>query len=355
MNTIIYYDLASEYYLAYPLCGLMAEAPKYGCRIRVSKQPPSLFSGLPLTERDTSRLFALGIFRVITEKGSRWFCVDAHDDSGPDGYFRTVLNRVDYYFKLNLNPAAFAQTPTLARLRRKVESLACTFAVRPPKPWLFLPRLTACPAYAWNWLSVKRRLRALQRIPDFRWHAALREERPEHDVSFVRRYYREPEHAASNELYCRIFDSMKALNGVSGTLGFTGLAPDVPERFRRHACGGERPYRDHLREAARSRVGLYAPGTYNCLSFKFGQYLALGKPVVGLKLPFEPAPEMDGADKALLEEQFCCREPEEIPAKVAELLRDPARQERLRAGNLRVFERYFSPRAVANRILSRVL
>ena len=97
------------------------------------------------------------------------------------------------------------------------------------------------------------------------------------------------------------------------------------------------------------------PGLYNCLSFKFGEYLALGKPVVGMKLPFWPLPDMDQHDQECLESQFCCAEPEDIPAKVTELLRDKERLRFLKTENIRIFERHFSPEAVAARIFARVL
>ena len=95
-------------------------------------------------------------------------------------------------------------------------------------------------------------------------------------------------------------------------------------------------------------------GTNNRLSFKFGQYLALGKPVIGMKLPFWPVAEMGSEDKSILEEQFCCDQPEEIAPKLLELLRDEKRQEFLKTNNIRLFERYFSPTVVASHILKRV-
>lgn len=355
MTTITYFDLASEYYMAYPLDGLLAEAPTRSCRIRICKESPSLLSMLALASGDRERLFALGLFRVNSDNGAKWFCIDAHDDAGPKGYFRPILEKVDHYFKLNCNPAAFEEDRTLGWFRAKVHSLPCTFAIRPAKPWRFLPRLRPCKSYGWNWFCIKRRLRALQRIPDLQRHRALRLVRPEHDVFLVRRYYREACHAQSNELYARIFEAVKNGADISGALGFTGVPADAADRYRRHAFGQDRPYRAHLNLIARSRACIYAPGTHNCVSFKFGQYLALGKPVVGMKLPFWPIQEMDKNDKALLEEQFCCTEPEDVVAKMVELLRDAQRQEFLKANNIRIFERYLSPRAVACHILNHVL
>ena len=355
MTTITYCGLASEYYMAYPLDGLFVEAPAYGCRIRVSNSPPSLLRKTSLPPKDAERLFALAIFQVASASSSKWFCLDAHDDSGSEGYFQPILEKVDHYFKLNLNPSVFAAVPALGSFRSKIHSLPCTFVVRPGKPWRLFPRLRPCRLYGWNWFSVKRRLRALQRIPSLEWHRSLRSMSAEYDAFLVRRYYHQPEHAPSNELYRRVFDRLKQTGQFSGALGFTGTSEHTPEAFRKHALGQDRSYRDHLTLMARSRVCIYLPGTYNCLSFKFGQYLALGKPIVGMRLPFWPFPEMDQTDKELLEEQFCCAEPEEIPARLAAVLGDAKRLNFLQATNIRMFERYFSPRSVARHILDRVL
>lgn len=355
MTTITYYDLASEYYMAYPLDGIMAEAPARDCAIRISKSAPSVLKGVVLPSKDMARMFALGLFQVNSETTSKWFCIDAHDDSGPEGYFRPILERVNHYFKLNCNLTAFARDPTLDRLKWRIHSLPCLFAVRPCKPWRFFPRLRPCAVYGWNWFSVKRRLRAFQRVPTLQWHRSLRSLPADQDVFLVRRYYREPEHARSNELYCRIFECLKGVGKFSGAIGFTGTSLDTPERLRGHAFGQDRPYRHHLSLIARSRVCIYAPGTYECLSFKFGQYLALGKPIIGMRLPFWPGADMEKGDKELLEEQFCCTEPEEIPVKLTELLRDPNRLDFLKTNNTRIFERYFSPRSVAHEVLRRVL
>jgi hypothetical protein len=65
--------------------------------------------------------------------------------------------------------------------------------------------------------------------------------------------------------------------------------------------------------------------------------------------------EIDSTDREILAEQFCCDRPDEIPAKLVGLLRDPVRIKYLKSSNIRIFEQYFSPESVADRILNRVL
>jgi len=256
---------------------------------------------------------------------------------------------------LNRNPKVFEEDVGLAQLEAKIHSLGCTFALRPSNAYRFFPRLKQSKVYGWDWFSIKRRLLALRRNPNMQWHRTLRAMQPDKDVFLARRYYREAGHARSNQECLTIVESIKRIEGLTGYIGFTGTTVGTPECFRKHAIGPDRALRDHLRLMARSRVCIYMPGTYNCLSFKFGQYLALGKPVIGLKLPFMPLMKIDSLDRDILAEQFCCDKPDDIPAKLVGLLRDTVRMEYFSSSNIRIFEQYFSPESVADRILNRVL
>lgn len=353
MTTITYFDLASEYYMAYPLNGLLGQANAHDCRIRISKQTPSILKQIGFSAKDQQRLFSCGLFKVSTPGGSKWFCIDAHDDSTPEGYFMPLMDRVDHYFKLNLDHAVVETYPGLKAFRSMIHSLGMTFAIRPLQPWLFYPRLTPCAVYDWNWFSIKRRFRFLQRTPSIQWHRNLRYCQPGQDVFLVRRFYHEPGHTKSNQDCCRIFDGLKA-SGISGDIGFTSSSENIPQEYRMHLIGGDRPLIDHLQRMARSRICIFMPGTYDCLSFKLGQYLALGKPIVGMKLPFRPLPDMAREDNDLLESQFCCTNPGDVAREVIGLLHDVERLKFLSEENVRIFERYFSPQAVAERILSQV-
>jgi hypothetical protein len=113
------------------------------------------------------------------------------------------------------------------------------------------------------------------------WHRTLRAMHPDIDVFLVRRYYWEAGHARSNQECLKIVESIKQIEVLTGYIGFTGTTVETPECFRKHAIGPDRTLREHLLLMARSRICIYMPGTYNFLSFKFGEYLALGKPVIG--------------------------------------------------------------------------
>jgi hypothetical protein len=352
MKTIVYYDLASEYYLAYPLDGLLREAGNHGFRIRISKRVPKLLRDIEWSGTDVRRLFSLGVFKVLDgSKPPRWFCIDTHDDSSPDGYFRPLLGRVDWYFKLNFNQDLIAENPWFQQHLDQIYPLGCTFAIRPSQAWRFLPR--PFPAYGlpWGGFEMKRRLVALARNPSMEGYRRMRAIQQESDVFVARRYYTEPEHMQSNLDYLRVFEGLAEIGGVSGIFGFTGLPETAPDFFQRFNIGSDRTLREHLTLTAISRICVYLPGTYNCLSFKFGQFLAMGKPVVGLALPFSPISGIMDADREVLEAQFVCASVDEIAPRLDALRKDPERIADLRSRNVEIFERYFSPVAVARRIM----
>jgi hypothetical protein len=101
----------------------------------------------------------------------------------------------------------------------------------------------------------------------------------------------------------------------------------------------------------RSRVGIYVRGTKGCLSFKFGELMALGSPVVGETIlnNREYLYSLDYFD-----EQFAYDEPEQIVEQVIRLLENPARIEELRRANTATFLNHLSPRPAVAAILDRL-
>ena len=243
MTTITYYDLASEYYLAYALHGLLTEARAHGCKIRISKEPPSLLKDIVLLPKDSERLFALGIFQVSSGGGrTQWFCIDAHDDSSTESYFRSVLENVDHYFKLNCNPAALGQDADLRNLEAKIRPLGCSFGIRPAKPWLFLPRIRHCKQYAWGWFSIKRRLLALQRNPSMEWLRNLRSQEADKDVFW----------------FDAIIWKRVTSNPIRTAVGYSSLSSKSPE------CPGSSVLRELRTPYRTSFIGMHL-GQFVCL------------------------------------------------------------------------------------------
>jgi hypothetical protein len=108
---------------------------------------------------------------------------------------------------------------------------------------------------------------------------------------------------------------------------------------------------EYLDLMGRSRVGIYVRGTKGCLSFKFGELMALGSPVVGETIlnNREYLYSLDYFD-----EQFAYDEPEQIVEQVIRLLENPARIEELRRANTATFLNHLSPRPAVAVILDRL-
>ena len=122
------------------------------------------------------------------------------------------------------------------------------------------------------------------------------------------------------------------------------------------------PYKDYqverssrvvyLRNLARSRVLIYVRGPHDSLSFKFGEMMALGRPIVGQKLRHN----RDTLYRhPYFDEQFAYEDPQEIVDKVVELLANPAKMEAIARSNEEVFESTLTPAAGIANILNALL
>jgi glycosyltransferase involved in cell wall biosynthesis len=87
------------------------------------------------------------------------------------------------------------------------------------------------------------------------------------------------------------------------------------------------------------------------VSFKLGQYFALGKAVVGQKVINNSSSFYAHPD---FERQFAFEEPQDIAAKAEELLNQPEELERLSESNRNRYDLQWTPSAIANEILKTV-
>ena len=194
----------------------------------------------------------------------------------------------------------------------------------------------------WDLRSALRAVPDTARVPRLETLKKLRGTRESLDVFFVTSYYPGPNHAPAMEFRYRL---MQELDGRglrdSSVYGFASRK-EIPQPFGRYSM----PWfslSEYLRTVARSRLAVYVRGLWHCVSFKFGEYLALGMPVVGQSL----ANNVDGlADLPHFDEQFAFDEPREIALQAGALLRQRERRTALAESNARVFDTVLSPETV---------
>jgi hypothetical protein len=138
------------------------------------------------------------------------------------------------------------------------------------------------------------------------------------------------------------------------------LEPDAPrQRFIRAAKqipgvrfdGGlleqRMPHNEYLRRTARSAVAFNSPAVHDCLGWKLGEYLALGKAIISIAINRQlPVPLVHGEHLHLVAD-----DDDAMSAAVEQLTTDHEYRRHLETGARQWYERYLRPRAVATRLL----
>jgi hypothetical protein len=175
----------------------------------------------------------------------------------------------------------------------------------------------------------------------------LRNAKKDLDVFFVVNLWdNNQQHVCHNEFRYQLVKEIKRNREIHSIAGFVADR-ELPEPFAEFRC--KRYFlRDYLRNLARARIAIYVRGLHDCLSFKFGQLLALGMPIVGQTI---------ANNRHLLyrnehfADQFAFDEPERIVEEAVRLLGDPQRARMLSRANARTFDAKFTPRGVTARSL----
>ena len=145
---------------------------------------------------------------------------------------------------------------------------------------------------------------------------------------------------------------MKAIENLVKTNTILGFASrdKLPEKYQ---CFKQPFYemRTYYRHLARSKVAVYVRGPHDGISSKLGQYLVLGKPVIGQTIHnnkelYYQNPYFD--------EQFVYDEPEDIARHVHELLQKPEKAASLAKANANTFDTKFSPEITVSKIIEKL-
>lgn len=349
---IIHYDFCDLNYSGYYVEGFRQACAAVGHEFVVSRRVPFLLRGIAPEDRWRKLLRSVALFEARGAGETRWFCVDARDSSRPgadrgDGYHLPLLERVHRYFKVNHDPDAVAAEPSLRPFAEAIVPADPFFALRPAAFADALPRPVPAPAVAWNGDAVLRRLKALRALPREEDVTRLRGSPKVRDFHYVVRYYDQPRHARHMEFRFELMRALRPLAGPGSCVGFAAPPGALPAKYAGYRIAPV-PLRAHLVALSAARVGVYVRGLHDCLSFKFGQFMALGLPVAGQPLGaggarYRDAPGFGG--------QFAHEDPVALAHAAAELAADPARREALGAANARLFDARFAPRPVAEAML----
>ena len=167
---------------------------------------------------------------------------------------------------------------------------------------------------------------------------------------FVVRFYDHETHSADNEFRYQIMKEIQQYPDIRSVVGFASHE-NIPNKY---ADFQVTPYslREYLSRIAKARVAIYVRGLHNCLSFKFGQLLSLGMPIVGQTIHNNKDNIMN---TDYFDEQFAYDDPKAIVRGAIGLLKNPEKQVALSVSNASVFDIKFAPKAVVADILTHLL
>jgi hypothetical protein len=352
---ITYYDFCNLQYAGFYLNGFQENAQERGYRLVVSHNQPSELTRINLNEeRRTKYLSLYLIFRYEGDE-TFLFAIDTSDLNGDmsQGWdCNPLLDVCRHYFKVNYNKEAIEANPELAPYQDKILPVPIVFPVAVYQPWHFHPKLTSVHGSAWPRKAILRRFKSLRNIPSLSDYRRMRVVPKDLDVFFIASIYSEAGRAYNRE----INDHRKAIvEGLNKYSRYNILARYIDVNGTAEGLGSyvipRMKLSQYLDLMSRSRIGIYVRGFFGCLSFKFGELMAMGIPVVGESI-LNNREMMYGFN--YFQEEFAYDEPEEIVERSIYLLEHPALIDEYRRANTETFEKYLSPGPVVSAILDQI-
>ncbi|MDT8390970.1 MAG: hypothetical protein RRC34_10735 [Lentisphaeria bacterium] len=287
---------------------------------------------------------AILLFSARDKEKETLFCIDTRDQSDWEhGYHKELLKACDHYFKVNFRPEVIDMTRPGVD---KIHPVPIFFPVRPMALSALFPRPFPCQEAGWTMKKIMRRLTRMGTLPAMTFLTASRQTAITHDIVFAVRFYGEHRHAAEDARRRRLIEGLRNLPGRKVLAGFVSKNP-MPTDYEALRIPGF-TLKGYMKALSGSRVCIYIRGLHDCLSFKLGQLLAMGKPIVGERI-------LNNRDFYYshpgINEQFAFDSVEDILAAVENRLEQPAILDRHARLNRALFDEKLSPATVCQNIL----
>jgi hypothetical protein len=315
------------------------------------------------------RGFSVAIMRVRPHGHNKWVTIayDPRDESG--NYDQKTLCMVDLYFKCNYNKRTVPRmAPDLAA---KIVPGGAYVPVQPFRSkWSYFlqwPKVAISPLTRGHlkgpsndWRRAKAR-QALQRVRDIlRSYCYVNEtclaleayETPRaivgNRVFFAARAWSEPVHRELVERRVQLLRAAKRIAGPDFEGGFRPFPfaqanyPDLLYRDLSHA--------DFVNLLATSEIIIHTLGCHDCFAWRFGEALAVGRPLLSESLANELPEPLRHEEHVLFFERGDMRS---FELGLLRLQTENGLREHLAAGARRYYERWIRPPAMMQRILER--
>lgn len=354
-NQIIYYDFNDINYSSYYLTGFIQNAEIFHYKFVVLKKPPSLLFDPIMDCEWRNILFSICLFKAKIRNEEFYFCIDTRDsceaksDRGM-GYHLPLLKKVRYYFKVNYNEDAINNDLNLGTFAYKIIPILPFFPIKVPRLFPFLPRIIPCSSIAWTMRDAVKRVKDLRNLLTIEQIRQLRNLKKDIDLFFVMGFYGQKIHSAEDEFRYQIMKEIQKYRTITSIVGFAS-GKKLPGKFAEFQLKWY-PLKEYLSWISRSRIAIYVRGVHNCLSFKFGQLLSLGMPIVGQTIPNNKSMLYNNK---YFHDQFAFDNPKEIIQNAINLLDRPDKLIKLGESNAKVFDIKFTPKAVIYDLLKHLI
>ena len=352
-DKITYYDFTSIDYSGYFLDGFLQNSKYFNCKFSISKKSDNLFHEIN-DEKFKDILFSICIFKANISDDEFYFCIDTRDSCYVEhergkGYHLPLLEMVKYYFKVNHNREVINNDEHLKPFSKKILPVGPSFPLRPTQSWLFFPRILPENSTGWTMRDAMRRLKRLPELFTLKQIRQLRPSMKDLDICFVMGFYNDKRHMHHNEARYEIMEEIHKHCDLNCLIGFA-TDESIPNKYVKYQLP-RLSFKDHMKNIARSKIGIYVVGLHDCISFKFGQYLSLGIPISGQKIRNNQELLFN---EPHFKEQFTFESPKEIVDNARMVLQDYQKLTNLGKMNSNMFDNKFTPKTVVHAILETV-
>jgi len=329
--TITHYGVASLRFCGYFVDGLAAQARLGRIRFRIERRLPKQFAQILA---DMRKHLGFSLYRVEAHGRLLHIAIDAQDWA--QDIHRPLLELVDGYLKVNFDRSVIQGDPLLQAHAHKFFPCLPFFPVAVNR-WRHRPRLLT--NEYWNGERLRQHVSQLRHSARLDTLTQLRGQPKTHDIVFVVPFYNKGTHQDYNDYRYEVMRYVSEMKSFSSVVGFVGNGIPAPySEFHLPRV----TMVEHLARTAGAKLGLYVHGVHGCISFKFGELLAIGLPIAGQKIPDH------------FQEQFCAESPRSLVDNAAALLTQSQKLTYLASNNARVFDEALSPTAVGADIVNTI-
>ncbi len=332
--------------LSFYLNGIYRGQKKWGYRFSVCRTLPvaveNQIGDVPL---------AMALFHCETNSEPFYFSVDRSDlNFQTFGPRQSMVTLCRFIFKANYHREYINARPELLGATHKYVPISHSFPVQSENKFAFAQRVFNI-RKGWTLRQARQRLRYLytHSAPELDALCQLRSQPRDIDVFFVMAHYQQGHHSQASQFRANVLLALKELQGFNMEIGLASNKP-LPESWA-SLTTPRMTMREYLTKLARAKVAIYIRGPHDCLSSKFAQYLALGKPIIGQSLANDTE---NLYQYPYFKQQFAFDDEQSLVKEVGKLLRDEKRMQLYGASNANVFDKNLTPDYAASTIMQTI-